>query len=220
MTAPPATDRGLEVVHARKRYGAVEAVDDVSFTVARGEVVALLGPSGCGKSTLLRLVAGLEAPDGGTIAWDGADLAGVPVHRRRVGLKFQAFALFPHLSAGRNVAFGLRMTHVAPAVAAERARALLAQVGLAGFDERHPRDLSSGERERLALAAVLVADPDLLVLDEPTRGVDPPRKDDLAALLRAQAARRATLVVTNDLVFAGEVADRCVSTVAREAVLA
>jgi energy-coupling factor transport system ATP-binding protein len=100
-----------------------------------------------------------------------------------------------------------------------RAREALRAVGLAGFEGRHPRDLSSGERERLALAAVLVADPDLLVLDEPTRGVDPPRKDELAALLRAQASRRATLVVTNDLVFAAEVADRCVSTAPeREAV--
>ena len=90
--------------------------------------------------------------------------------------------------------------------------AALAQVGLAGFEDRHPRDLSSGERERLALAAVLVAEPDLLVLDEPTRGVDPPRKDELAALLRAQAPGRATLVVTNDHVFAAEVADRVVST--------
>ena len=90
--------------------------------------------------------------------------------------------------------------------------AALAQVGLAGFEDRHPRDLSSGERERLALAAVLVAEPDLLVLDEPTRGVDPPRKDELAALLRAQAPSRATLVVTNDHVFAAEVADRVIST--------
>jgi energy-coupling factor transport system ATP-binding protein len=92
-----------------------------------------------------------------------------------------------------------------------RAAAALAEVGLAGFEGRHPRDLSSGERERLALAAVLVTDPDLLVLDEPTRGVDPERKDELAALLRAQASRRATLVVTHDLVFAAEVADRTIS---------
>jgi energy-coupling factor transporter ATP-binding protein EcfA2 len=93
----------------------------------------------------------------------------------------------------------------------ERARRWLARMGLGGFEARHPRDLSSGERERLALAAVLVAEPDLLVLDEPTRGVDPVRKDELTALLREEAARRATLVVTNDHVFAGAVADRVVS---------
>ena len=102
-----------------------------------------------------------------------------------------------------------------------RARAALAQLGLAGHAARHPRDLSSGERERLALAAVLVAEPDLLVLDEPTRGVDPPRKDELAELLRSQAPGRATLVATNDLGFAADVADRVVSTVSeREVVVA
>jgi energy-coupling factor transport system ATP-binding protein len=102
-----------------------------------------------------------------------------------------------------------------------RARAALELMGLTGLEHRHPRDLSSGERERLALASVLVAEPDLLVLDEPTRGVDPERKDELAELLRAQAPTRATLVVTHDLVFAGEVADRVVSlTREREAVLA
>ena len=98
-----------------------------------------------------------------------------------------------------------------------RAHRALAEVDLAGFEQRHPRDLSSGERERLALAAVLVADPDVLILDEPTRGVDPPRKAELAALLRRDAERRATLVVTHDLVFAGDVADRAVKLGAREA---
>jgi energy-coupling factor transporter ATP-binding protein EcfA2 len=102
-----------------------------------------------------------------------------------------------------------------------RGRAALAQLGLAGHVDRHPRDLSSGERERLAVASVLVAEPDLLVLDEPTRGIDPERKDELVRLLRSQAPSRATLVATNDLVFAGAVADRVVSTVReREAVLA
>jgi energy-coupling factor transport system ATP-binding protein len=184
-------------------YGAVPVVQSRSLQVGRGEIVALVGPNGSGKTTLAKLAAGLLEPQEGRVVREGR-------------------ACYLSQDPGRYLVKERADEEVALAVGGDlgRARAELAQVGLAGFDERHPRDLSSGERERLALAAVLVAEPDLLVLDEPTRGVDPPRKDELAALLRAQAPGRATLVVTNDLVFAGEVADRCVSTAAREAVLA
>jgi len=184
-------------------YGQVQVVEARSLQVGRGEIVALVGPNGSGKTTLAKLATGLLEPQAGRVVRDGR-------------------ACYLSQDPGRYLVRERADEEVALAVGddLERARAALAQVGLAGFDERHPRDLSSGERERLALAAVLVAQPDLLVLDEPTRGVDPPRKDELAALLRAQAPRRGTLVVTNDLVFAGEVADRCISTVAREAVLA
>jgi len=183
-------------------YGQVPVVEARSLQVGRGEIVALVGPNGSGKTTLAKLATGLLEPQAGRVVRDGR-------------------ACYLSQDPGRYLVRERADEEVALAVGddLERARAALAQVGLAGFDERHPRDLSSGERERLALAAVLVAQPDLLVLDEPTRGVDPPRKDELAALLRAQAPRRGTLVVTNDLVFAGEVADRCISTVAREAVL-
>jgi len=184
-------------------YGQVQVVEARSLQVGRGEIVALVGPNGSGKTTLAKLATGLLEPQAGRVVRDGR-------------------ACYLSQDPGRYLVRERADEEVALAVGddLERARAALAQVGLAGFDERHPRDLSSGERERLALAAVLVAQPDLLVLDEPTRGVDPPRKDELAALLRAQAPRRGTLVVTNDLVFAGEVADRCISTVTREAVLA
>jgi len=184
-------------------YGQVPVVEARSLQVGRGEIVALVGPNGSGKTTLAKLATGLLEPQAGRVVRDGR-------------------ACYLSQDPGRYLVRERADEEVALAVGddLERARAALAQVGLAGFDERHPRDLSSGERERLALAAVLVAQPDLLVLDEPTRGVDPPRKDELAALLRAQAPRWGTLVVTNDLVFAGEVADRCISTVAREAVLA
>ena len=184
-------------------YGQVPVVEARSLQVGRGEIVALVGPNGSGKTTLAKLATGLLEPQAGRVVRDGR-------------------ACYLSQDPGRYLVRERADEEVALAVGddLERARAALAQVGLAGFDERHPRDLSSGERERLALAAVLVAQPDLLVLDEPTRGVDPPRKDELAALLRAQAPRRGTLVVTNDLVFAGDVADRCISTVAREAVLA
>jgi energy-coupling factor transport system ATP-binding protein len=185
-------------------YGAEPVVVDASLRVGRGEIVALVGPNGSGKTTLAKVAAGLLEPAAGR-----AERAGR--------------ACYLSQDPGRYLVRERADEEVALAVDGDlaRARRALASVGLAGFEERHPRDLSSGERERLALAAVLVAEPDLLVLDEPTRGVDPPRKDELAALLRAQAPGRATLVVTNDLVFAGEVADRCVSTAAeRERVVA
>jgi energy-coupling factor transport system ATP-binding protein len=191
-------------------------LDDVSFaydrpvlcgvglTVGRGEIVALVGPNGSGKTTIGKLAAGLLEPQTGRVVHDGR-------------------ACYLSQDPGRYLVCERADEEVALAVGGDlaRARAALAQVGLESFAARHPRDLSSGERERLALAAVLVAEPELLVLDEPTRGVDPPRKDELVRLLRAQAAGRGTLVATTDLVFAGAVADRVVSTVPeREAVLA
>jgi len=177
-------------------YDAVPVLEGTSLRVGRGEIVALVGPNGSGKTTLAKLAAGLLEPQGGTVEREGR-------------------ACYLSQDPGRYLVKERADEEVALAVGGdlERARDALATVGLAGFEDRHPRDLSSGERERLALAAVLVAGPDLLVLDEPTRGVDPPRKDELAALLREQAPGRATLVVTNDHVFAGEVADRLVSTV-------
>jgi energy-coupling factor transport system ATP-binding protein len=177
-------------------YGLVPAVTNASLGVGRGEIVALVGPNGSGKTTLAKLAAGLLEPAAGRVEREGR-------------------ACYLSQDPGRYLVRERADEEVALAVDGDlaRARRALASVDLAGFEARHPRDLSSGERERLALAAVLVARPDLLVLDEPTRGVDPPRKDELAALLRAQAPGRATLVVTNDLVFAAEVADRCVSTV-------
>jgi len=162
-----------------------------SLELHRGEVVVLVGPNGSGKTTLAKLAAGLLEPSEGTVVRSGR-------------------ACYLSQDPGRYLMRERVDDEVALAVGGDRARAreALAAVGLGDFELRHPRDLSSGERERLALAAVLVAEPDLLVLDEPTRGVDPRRKEELAALLRAQAGRRATLVVTHDSIFAAAVADR------------
>jgi energy-coupling factor transport system ATP-binding protein len=170
--------------------------------LGRGEIVALLGPNGSGKTTLAKLAAGLLEPSEGEIFRRGR-------------------AAYLSQDPGRYVVAERVDEEVALGVAGDlgRARAALALVGLGGFDVRHPRDLSSGERERLGLAAVLVTEPELLVLDEATRGMDPERKLELAALLRSEAEERATLVVTHDLVFAAEVADRVVTTApAREPV--
>jgi energy-coupling factor transport system ATP-binding protein len=178
------------------------ALDGASLELRRGEIVALTGPNGSGKTTLAKLAAGLLEPQGGTVERDGR-------------------ATFLLQDPGRYLVRETVLDEVALGTSRERARRALDDVGLAWAEDRHPRDLSSGERERLALATVLVTEPDLLVLDEPTRGVDPERKAELAELLRAQAARRATLVVTHDVAFAHAVADREVSLgTQREALVA
>jgi energy-coupling factor transport system ATP-binding protein len=180
--------------------GRIVEVPDLE--IRREEVVALVGDNGSGKTTLAKLAAGLLESSSGAVRREGR-------------------ASYLSQDPGRYVVAEQVDEEVALGVGGDLdlARAALGLVDLAGFESRHPRDLSSGERERLALAAVLVTDPDLLVLDEPTRGVDPERKLALAALLRSQADRRGTVVVTHDLVFAADVADRIVSsTPAREAV--
>jgi energy-coupling factor transport system ATP-binding protein len=168
------------------------AVDGASIELRRGEIVALTGPNGSGKSTLAKLAAGLLDVQGGSVIRTGR-------------------ATFLLQDPGRYLVRERAGDEVELGADTERARRALAEVGLAGYEDRHPRHLSSGERERLALATVLVTEPDLLVLDEPTRGIDPERRAQLADLLRQQAHARATLVVTHDRAFARQVADRVVS---------
>ena len=180
----------------RFAYGDRLVLEHASLEVRRGEVVALTGPNGVGKTTLAQIAAGLLEPDAGEATRSRA-------------------AYLPQ-DPGRHLVTETVLDEVALGADPERARAVLAQLGLAGHHDRHPRDLSSGERERLALAAVLATEPELLVLDEPTRGVDPERKAELARLLRAEAPGRGTLVVTHDLPWAAEVADRIVELDVRE----
>jgi energy-coupling factor transport system ATP-binding protein len=187
------SDVVARVTGARFAYGGGPlALDGASLELRRGEIVALTGPNGSGKTTLAKLAAGLLEAQGGTVEREGR-------------------AAFLLQDPGRYLVSETALDEVALGAGVDRARRVLADVGLGWAEDRHPRDLSSGERERLALATVLVTEPDLLVLDEPTRGVDPERKAELAGLLRAQAGQRATLVVTHDVAFAAAVADREVS---------
>lgn len=202
----------LEVTGLSVTYpgAAAPAVDDVSLDLPDGQVLALLGPSGCGKSSLLRAVAGLEIPAAGTIAWDGQDLAGVPVHRRGFGLMFQDGQLFPHRTVGGNVGFGLQMAGVAGAARKARVEELLALVGLAGYAGRAVSTLSGGEAQRVALARALAPSPRLLLLDEPLSALDRALRErlvaDLGRILRETGTT--AIYVTHDHDEAFTVADR------------
>jgi thiamine transport system ATP-binding protein len=187
-----------------------DAVDGAELRLADGERVSVLGPSGCGKSTLLRAIAGLERPHTGRVLLDGRDLAGVPPHRRGVGLMFQDGALFPHRDVAGNVAFGLRMDGRGAAEIDTRVEELLELVGLAGMEHRAVATLSGGERQRVALARALAPQPRVLLLDEPLASLDGPLRerllDDLERMF--DALRLTVLHVTHDVGEAFALADR------------
>jgi putative spermidine/putrescine transport system ATP-binding protein/spermidine/putrescine transport system ATP-binding protein len=155
-----------------KRFGKTTALDDVSLMVRRGELMTLLGPSGCGKTTLLNLVAGFLIPDSGEIAIAGRRMTDVAAYRREIGIMFQNYALFPHMSVAANVGYGLRMRRIAKAEIARRVGEALALVKLAGLEDRKPRQLSGGQQQRVALARALVIRPQVLLLDEPFSALD------------------------------------------------
>ena len=160
-------------------FDGAAALDEASLAVGDGEVVTVLGPSGSGKTTLLRVIAGLQTPDAGRVMLDGADLAGVPPHRRGIGLVFQDHALFPHRDVFGNVSFGLRMRGDSPERVAARTDALLELVGLAGLERRPVGSLSGGEQQRVALARALAPEPRVLLLDEPLGSLDRRLRDRL-----------------------------------------
>ncbi len=185
----------LELLSITKTFGSTRALDNVSLTVSAGEIVSLLGPSGCGKSTLLAIAAGLETPDAGEVRWAKENLAGVPAHRRRFGLMFQDYALFPHRDVFDNVAFGLRMR--APRLRGDeitrQVREALTLVNLAGFERRDVNTLSGGEAQRVALARALAPRPRLLMLDEPLGALDRALREQLLDELRMLLRRLPSL---------------------------
>jgi len=155
-----------------KTYGVVRALAGVSLEIRRGEFIALLGPSGCGKTTLLRAVAGFVEPTSGEVRINGRSMHGVPPNLRPVNTVFQQFALFPHMTASENIAFGPRRQRLAMGEVASRVREALAMVGLEGLGERYPRELSGGQQQRVALARAIVNRPEVLLLDEPLGALD------------------------------------------------
>jgi putative spermidine/putrescine transport system ATP-binding protein len=193
-----------------RHYGPVVALDGLDLTVQAGELVALLGPSGCGKTTTLRLLAGLEDADAGQIAVGGADVTRLPASKRDMGMVFQAYSLFPHMTARQNVAFGLRLRRVSSAQRDRRAMEMLELVGLSAQADRYPHQISGGQQQRVALARALAIEPQVLLLDEPLSALDA----KVRAQLRDQIRRIqlevgiTTLFVTHDQEEALAIADR------------
>jgi putative spermidine/putrescine transport system ATP-binding protein len=208
----PATPAALRLAELTKIFGASRAVDRVSLSIEPGSMVALLGPSGCGKTTTLRMIAGLLQPNAGEIYLDGAPISRVPVHRRNIGMLFQNYALFPHMTVQQNIAFGLETRGLARAAIDERVADALQLVQLGSYSERMPAQLSGGQQQRVALARAVVVEPALLLLDEPLGALDKSLRQSMQVELRALQRRLGitTIMVTHDQDEALTMADRIV----------
>jgi ABC-type Fe3+/spermidine/putrescine transport system ATPase subunit len=191
---------GIRVVDLVKRFGAVTAVDGVSFEVGKGEFLSLLGPSGCGKTTTLRCIGGYERPTSGTLEIAGRVVNDVPVHRRDIGMVFQSYALFPHKTVGDNVGFALKMRGVSRADRRRQVAEALELVELPGYEDRYPRQLSAGQRQRVALARAVIHRPSVLLLDEPLANLDRKLRQTMRVELKLiqEKVGISTIFVTHD----------------------
>jgi sulfate/thiosulfate transport system ATP-binding protein len=202
----------IELKNVIKHFGNVSAVEDVSFTVTEGELIALLGPSGSGKTTVLRLIAGLESPESGGIFVRGDQVNGLPVQKRNIGFVFQSYALFKHMTVYRNMAFGLKIKKWPSDRIQARVQELAALLDLSGLLERYPHQLSGGQRQRVAIGRALAPGPNVLLMDEPFAAVDAQIRQELRQwLLRVHRDLKLTIIfVTHDQEEAMEVADRII----------
>ncbi|CAN5691183.1 ABC transporter ATP-binding protein [soil metagenome] len=210
MTASTPTGVAVDFTDLTRVYGTVKALDGLSLHLQPGELVALLGPSGCGKTTALRILAGLDDPTSGTVSVGGRDITGVPANKRDMGMVFQAYSLFPHLTVLDNVAFGLKLRGKAKAERASRAADMLDLVGLAEHKHKYADQLSGGQQQRVALARALATQPQVLLLDEPLSALDAKVRVTLRDEIRRVQLEvgTTTLFVTHDQEEALAVADR------------
>jgi putative spermidine/putrescine transport system ATP-binding protein/spermidine/putrescine transport system ATP-binding protein len=208
--SPLENDIAVQFDSVVKRFGGVVALHSVSLSIRRGEFVTLLGPSGCGKTTLLNLVAGFFTPDGGRILVDDQLVNDQPTYKREIGMMFQNYALFPHMTVANNVGYGLKMRGVAKQEIASRVREALALVKLSGYEDRKPRQLSGGQQQRVALARALVINPRVLLLDEPFSALDKNLRGSMQVELREIQRKLGvtTIFVTHDQDEALSLSDR------------
>ena len=183
-----------------KKFGATTVLKTLSVDIGDGDFCFLLGPSGCGKTTLLRLIAGLENPDSGSILFDGRDVTEIPPHERRVGMVFQHYALWPHMTVEENIGFGLKVQGVPRALAHKKIGDILAMTKLIGLEKRYPHELSGGQQQRVAVGRALVLEPKILLLDEPLSNLDPALRLELRREIQSlhRALGITTLFVTHD----------------------
>ncbi len=202
----------LTLTDVSKSFGDLQAVTGISLSVGKGEFVSLLGPSGCGKTTTLQMIAGFVETTRGTITLDGRDITHMAPNRRGLGIVFQSYALFPHMSVEQNVAFGLEMRGVPKAQRAERVQEALALVRLGAHARRFPRELSGGQRQRVAIARAVVIAPPVLLLDEPMSNLDAKLREDMQFELREIQRKlgTTTVMVTHDQSEALSISDRVV----------
>lgn len=200
----------VELAEVCKRFGTVVALHEVALVIEPGELFFLLGPSGCGKTTLLRCLAGFCAPDAGRIRFDATDVTGLAPHRRETGMVFQSYALWPHMTVERNVAFGLEVKGLSRTARAAAVAAALRAVQLDGLAERKPNELSGGQQQRVALARALVVEPKCLLLDEPLSNLDAKLRLEMRHEIRAicKRAKLTAVYVTHDQKEALSMADR------------
>jgi putative spermidine/putrescine transport system ATP-binding protein len=202
----------LEVQNLVKTFGSNTVVKGASFAFQRGEFISLLGPSGCGKTTILRMIAGFERPSSGTIRVDGRDITNLKPNQRQLGMVFQAYALFPNLTVGDNIAFGLKIAGMPTAERRARVDEMLRLIGLTGFEKRYPYEMSGGQQQRVALARAIAPKPRLLLLDEPLSALDAKIRVSLRQEIRAiqQDLGITTVFVTHDQEEALSISDRIV----------
>ncbi len=201
---------GIEIRNVNLSYGANHILKDVSLSILPGEFFAFLGPSGCGKTTLLRLIAGFNQADSGDVLLDGQDISRLPPWRRDVGMVFQSYALWPHMTVARNVAFGLEERRLGRTEITEKVSAALALVGLSAFADRYPSQLSGGQQQRVALARTIAVEPKVLLLDEPLSNLDAKMRVQVRRELRdlQQRLGLTTIFVTHDQEEANSICDR------------
>ncbi|RJS62490.1 ATP-binding cassette domain-containing protein [Bacillus sp. PK3_68] len=202
----------LRIDHVKKTFGELTTLNNLSFNVSQGEFLCLLGPSGCGKTTLLRIIAGLEKPSSGRVFIKGKDMTAVPPAKRNVGVVFQSYALFPNLTALKNVEFGLKAKKIPRPEVREKALEALEMVGLLDSKDRYPAQLSGGQQQRVALARALALSPDFLLLDEPLSALDAKVREKLRFEIRSLQEKLGitTIMVTHDQEEALTMADKII----------